>query len=66
VPAPLVSNVLNEEVESSCTIKELKSASEQVSFLTAIAQYQLIQREACALIVISVFDSKVLALKAKK
>jgi hypothetical protein len=55
VSALLVSNVLNEEVESSRTIRELKSASEQVSFLTAVAQYQPIQREACALIVIGVF-----------
>jgi hypothetical protein len=51
----VVPDVLNEEVKSSRTIKELKSASEQVLFLTAVAQYQLIQREACALIVISVF-----------
>jgi hypothetical protein len=55
VLALLASDVLNEEVVNSRTIRELKSASEQVSFLTAVAQYQPIQREACALIVIGVF-----------
>ena len=52
---PAHSNRLSKEVADSRTIRKLEAAKGQVSFLTAIAQYQPIRREAYALIVIGVF-----------